>query len=104
MNWCRGSTMTSGNQGTANEKPYPSVGEQHGRSVDSVNAKYFKFHIVTFIIFTKLESSTSHGRACLTHNIYTRSDSNLMPSKRFRTLFPKLPVGALHVTRKIQSY
>ena len=71
---------------------------QQDRSLDLLEIKYLNFDCIKSLTFTKLESSISQMRACITQKIDSGAHGNLMPFKIFKTLFPKSTIQALHAT------
>ena len=53
-----------------------------------MHIRYFNFNNVKSVIFTKLELSTSQKRAQIAYKIDTGSNSNLVPFKVSKILFP----------------
>ena len=92
---CRDSSKVRNHQ---DEESQP-VEQKQDRSFDLVKIKYLKFDIVKCVIFTKVELNTGQERECTTFKIDSGSDSNLMPFRIFRTLFPKSTIEALHSTK-----
>ena len=72
--------------------------EDKDHSFDVVRVKYINLDSIKPVLFTKLESSTSQRLTKMTHKIDSRKDSNLMPFKKFKGLFPKTTIELLCAT------
>ena len=61
--------------------------EDQDLSFDMVRVKYINLNSLTFLPFTKLESSTSQGQTKVTYKIDSETDGNL-----FNSLFQKATI------------
>ena len=74
-------------QVSQDDKSQPIKQDQQDRGFVALMIKYLNIDSIKSVIFTKLESSTSPRRACITYKIESEADDNLMPFKYSKHYF-----------------